>query len=129
VVRGAVELSRSLGIHETIIGLTIVAAGTSVPDVFATFTALRRKEYEIGVGNILGSNISNIIIVLGTTLVVSGRSLGASVPLVVDYVAVVASAAVFTAIVLATQRVTRLGGALLVLFFAAYMGIRVAVTL
>lgn len=70
-VDGAVGLARSLGISELIIGLTIVAAGTSMPEVATSIVAALRGERDIAVGNVVGSNIFNILAVLGLTAIVA----------------------------------------------------------
>jgi cation:H+ antiporter len=66
-VSGAVSLSQSLGISETVIGLTIVAVGTSLPEAATSIVAALRRKPEIAVGNIVGSNIANVLLVLGGT--------------------------------------------------------------
>jgi len=65
-VRGASSLARLLGVSEYVIGLTVVALGTSLPELGASIMAIARKETEISVGNVIGSNIFNILFVLGT---------------------------------------------------------------
>lgn len=65
LVRGASAVARSLGIHPLVIGLTIVAYGTSMPEFMASFTAMQKGIAGIAVGNVLGSNICNIALVLG----------------------------------------------------------------
>lgn len=65
LVRGASAIARSLGIHPLVIGLTIVAYGTSMPEFMASFTAMQKGIVGIAVGNVLGSNICNIALVLG----------------------------------------------------------------
>jgi cation:H+ antiporter len=127
-VQSTILLSRSLGIAESLIGLTVVAAGTSIPDVFATIVALRRKEYEIGIGNIFGSNISNVFIVLGGTIIVAGHSLQADPAIVIDYGAVCLLSLAFAVGVLAAQRVTRSAGTAMLLFFLLYFGLRIGFT-
>jgi cation:H+ antiporter len=127
VVQNALWLSHSLRIDETIIGLTVVAAGTSVPDVVATITAIRRKEYEIGVGNILGSNISNVLLVLGGTLVVAGKPLPADLGLLADFTAVCVVSLAFAVGAAMFQRVRGPAGIALVLAFVAYFGARVGI--
>jgi cation:H+ antiporter len=67
LVMGGSGLARSLGVSETIIGLTVVAAGTSAPELAATLVAALRREADIAVGNIVGSNIFNILSVAGIT--------------------------------------------------------------
>ncbi len=70
-VDGATALARSLGVSELIIGLTVVAAGTSLPEVAASVTAALRGERDMAIGNVLGSNIFNIVFVLGLSTAVS----------------------------------------------------------
>lgn len=62
---GAVELARGMGIGERVIGLTIVACGTSLPEVVASIAAARRGDRDMAVGNVLGSNLFNLLAVLG----------------------------------------------------------------
>jgi cation:H+ antiporter len=64
-VRGAIGLARAVGISELVIGLTIVAIGTSLPELFTSVVAVINKEDEISIGNIIGSNLFNIAFVLG----------------------------------------------------------------
>lgn len=71
LVDGAVSLARLAGITERVIGLTIVAAGTSAPELAASIAAARRKHADIAVANLLGSNIFNILGILGTTALVA----------------------------------------------------------
>lgn len=67
VVQGAVGLARSLHVSDSMIALTIVAAGTSLPELAASVAAARRKQVDIAVGNVLGSNIFNIFFILGVS--------------------------------------------------------------
>lgn len=67
---GAVELARGFGVPELVIGLTIVALGTSLPELAASITAALRREPDIALGNIVGSNIFNILGILGITALV-----------------------------------------------------------
>lgn len=68
---GAVDLARHLGMTEHVIGITIVAFGTSVPELVTSIVAALKKETDISIGNLIGSNIFNISAVLGTTSIVS----------------------------------------------------------
>lgn len=70
VVTGAVEMATRLGVSETVIGLTIVAAGTSLPELVTSVVAALKKNIDIAVGNIIGSNIFNIILILGVSSLV-----------------------------------------------------------
>lgn len=71
VVTNAVEIATSFGMSETLVGLTIVAIGTSLPELVTSITAARKKESEIALGNLVGSNIFNIFFVLGASSVIS----------------------------------------------------------
>ena len=70
VVSASVDLARALHISEKIIGLTIVAVGTSLPELVTSITAIVKKSNDIAIGNIIGSNIFNIFFILGTSAVV-----------------------------------------------------------
>ncbi len=70
VVSNAVELAQMMGVSEKIIGLTIVAAGTSLPELATSVVAAIRKNNDIAVGNVVGSNIFNIFLILGLSAVV-----------------------------------------------------------
>ena len=71
LVTGSVEIARTLGIPETVIGLTLVAVGTSLPELAASVAAAIRKESDIALGNVIGSNIFNILFILGLTAVIA----------------------------------------------------------
>lgn len=71
VVNSATKIALSFGMSETLVGLTIVAVGTSLPELITSVTAAIKKESEIALGNIVGSNIFNILFVLGTASVIS----------------------------------------------------------
>jgi cation:H+ antiporter len=71
LVDGATEIARGFGVSEAVIGLTIVAVGTSLPELATSVVAAIRKQTEIAVGNIVGSNIFNIFGILGTTALIA----------------------------------------------------------
>lgn len=71
VVDGATEIAKVIGISERIIGLTIVAFGTSLPELVTSVTAARRGNADIAIGNIVGSNVFNILFVAGTSALIS----------------------------------------------------------
>lgn len=75
VVNNAVDIALSFGMSEALVGLTIVAIGTSLPELMTSVTAALKKESEIAIGNIVGSNIFNILFVLGTTAVIHPLSI------------------------------------------------------
>jgi len=71
LVKGAVAIARSLGVGETIIGITIIAAGTSVPELASSIVATLKKEYDIAIGNVIGSNIFNLLGIIGISSIIS----------------------------------------------------------
>jgi cation:H+ antiporter len=71
LVDGAVAVARAIGMTERVIGLTIVAAGTSAPELAASLVAARRGQTDVAVGNLIGSNIFNVLAILGTTALVT----------------------------------------------------------
>lgn len=77
LVVGAVDLAASLGVPDVVIGLTVVAAGTSLPELVTSVVAVRRQELDIAIGNVVGSNLFNILAVLGAASVAGG---GLAVP-------------------------------------------------
>lgn len=71
VVNSSVEIASLLGISEKIIGLTIIAIGTSLPELFTSIVATRKGETDIAIGNILGSQIFNILLILGVSSIIT----------------------------------------------------------
>jgi len=71
VVTGATAIALALGVSENLIGLTIVAVGTSLPELVSSFVAARKGHDDIAIGNVVGSNIFNIFLVLGASAVIS----------------------------------------------------------
>jgi cation:H+ antiporter len=70
LVDGAIALAKDLGVSDTIIGLTIVAVGTSMPELVTSVMAAIRKHADVAYGNIVGSNIFNVLFILGTTAII-----------------------------------------------------------
>jgi cation:H+ antiporter len=121
LVEAAVGFARYLGVSELVIGLTIVAAGTSLPEVATSVMAALRGERDIAVGNVVGSNIFNILCVLGVSaivapgeLAISPQVFGFDLPIMVA-VAVIALPIFFT-----RNLITRGDGVLLLGLYAAY---------
>ena len=70
VVYGAKETARAVGMTETLIGLTIVAVGTSLPELVTSVVAARKGETELAIGNVIGSNIFNLLFILGASALI-----------------------------------------------------------
>lgn len=75
LVWGGVEVARSLGISDVVIGLTIVAIGTSLPELAASIAAVKKKEHDLALGNIIGSNMFNSSIVIGLAGAISSTQI------------------------------------------------------
>ncbi len=75
LVSNGTKIAASLGVSDGIIGVTVVALGTSLPELVTTITALRKKESAMGIGNILGANILNFTMILSTCALISGGGL------------------------------------------------------
>jgi cation:H+ antiporter len=120
-VDGAVALARQLGLSELIIGLTIVAAGTSLPEVATSILAASKGERDIAVGNVVGSNLFNILGVAGISGLVSPQGLPVSTPALSFDIPVMAAAAVACLPVFFTgHSISRWEGALFLVYYAAY---------
>lgn len=79
LVWGAVEIARSLGISDVLIGLTIVAMGTSLPELAAAIMAVRKGEHDIALGNVMGSNLFNTLAVVGIAGAIHPMAVGPEV--------------------------------------------------
>jgi len=125
VIKSAVNIGLFLGISEKILGLTVVAFGTSIPDVMASIAAIRKGENSIAVGNILGSNIFNILFVLGGTLIVSWTNINSDLYIFVDFLMVSLLSALFIGIALKKEFVSKYIGGIFIITFLVYMAFRV----
>jgi cation:H+ antiporter len=122
LVFGAVSMARALGVSELIVGLTIVAAGTSLPEVATSVVATVRGARDIAVGNVVGSNLFNLLAVLGTVSLVSPNGIGvAPAALHFDLPVMVAVAFACLPIFVSGWRIDRWEGAIFVGYYMAYM--------
>ena len=121
LVDGAVVFAESLGVSEMVIGLTIVAAGTSLPEVATSVIASIRGERDIAVGNVVGSNIFNILAVLGIGGLFAKNGVAISeTAIAIDIPVMVAVAAICLPLFFTGSRISRWEGALLLGYYAAY---------
>ncbi|MCL5775557.1 calcium/sodium antiporter [Limibaculum sp. FT325] len=121
-VEGAVELARMFSISEAVIGATIVAVGTSLPELATSVMAARRGHPELAVGNILGSNVFNILGVLGATLMV-GEIAPSAEAVWRDMPAMLAATAALVFVILVRGRMSRAGGVALIAGYAGYLAL------
>ncbi len=125
-VDGASGIASSLGISESIIGLTIVAGGTSLPELATSVTAALKKNPGIAIGNVIGSNLFNILFVLGCSATISPLSMGGINN--VDMAVLIGSAILFWLVgwFFKKRTITRVEGALLVICYIAYTAYLIA---
>lgn len=117
-VKAATELARIFGMEERLIALTIVALGTSLPELITSVTAGIKGKADIAIGNIVGSNIFNILFVVGTTALIMPVAYDAR--FIVDTTVAVLAAAMLFFFVLRERKLKRLGGAVMLTAYAGY---------
>ena len=121
LVNGAVSLARWMGVSELIIGLTVVAVGTSLPEVAASVVAAMRGERDIAVGNVVGSNIFNVLTVLGATACITPAGIGVSpIALQFDIPVMIAVAAACLPIFFSGYCIARWEGFVFLGYYVAY---------
>ena len=120
-VAAAVNLARVLGMSELLIGLTIVAIGTSLPELAAAVAAAARGHSDIALGNVIGSGIYNILFILGVTASVAAVPTAGATLLWLDLPVMIGFALVLVPMILWGQKITRAHGVLLLLAYAAYV--------
>jgi len=119
LVAGAVGIASDLGISETVIGLTIVAIGTSMPELVTSVVAVRRNQGDVAFGNIVGSNIFNILGILGLTALVQPMQAPPEI-VAFDMWVMLATTLLFLAMAISGWRVSRAEGAVLLALYAGY---------
>ncbi|MCZ7586906.1 MAG: calcium/sodium antiporter [Deltaproteobacteria bacterium] len=126
VIFGAVRLAEIVGLSHRVVGLTVVALNTSLPELATTMVATIRRNTEIGIGNIVGSNIANILLVLGTTALVRPVASELTGPRVADMAVMIAFAVLLVGFARVGQGVGRGRGAVLVAGYAVYIAFLIA---
>ncbi len=120
LVNGATQIAEALGVPDAVIGLTVVAIGTSLPELTTSVMATYHKQPDVAVGNVLGSNVFNVLAILGITAIVSpivvSDTLGR-----VDILFLFAAGIAVTALLIRRGRVGRLAGALLFGSYVVYI--------
>lgn len=122
LVDAAVAIARAAGVSETVIGLTIVALGTSLPELATAVVAGLKRHTEVAFGNVVGSNIFNILFILGTTATVQPIPIPPEI-VRLDIWVMVAATVLMLVMVRSGWRVTRLEGALLLSGYGLYIGV------
>ncbi len=120
LVDGAVSIARGYGVSEAFIGLTIVAVGTSLPELATSLIAALRRQSEIAIGNIVGSNIFNVLGILGVTAVIAPIPVAPRF-LTFDLPVMIAVSLVLTSLLLTRPLIGRGVGVALLAGYAAYV--------
>ncbi len=121
LVSGAIELARQFGLSETVIGLSVIAIGTSLPELGVAIFAALRGHAGLAIGNIIGSNIANILLILGVTASLTPLTIAPEI--VARDIWVMAIAAVLGVFFMLTgRRLSRVEGAVGLALYIAYLG-------
>ena len=119
LVEGAISIARDFNISEAVIGLTIVAVGTSLPEMVTSLVAAYRRHNDVIIGNILGSNIFNILSILGLTAMISPMGIADQIA-ALDVWIMLASAMLFSAYLLRGWTINRFSGLVMIGAYAGY---------
>ena len=119
-VTGATKIAEALGVESRIIGLTIVAFGTSLPELVTSVTAAKKNAVDIAIGNIIGSNIFNILFVAGLAGVFSPNPIGFEPTFIIDAIVAIVAAVLLWLFVFKDKKMGRLGGIIMISVYALY---------
>ena len=119
VVDSASVIAKSFGMSDTLVGMTIVAFGTSLPELVTSVIAARKNEVDMAIGNVIGSNIFNILLVLGVAAAISPITF--IMDNIIDTIALVVMSIMVLIFAWTKQKIERLEGAVMLLVYAGYM--------
>lgn len=120
-VDNAVIIATSIGISERIVGLTIVAIGTSLPELITSVVAAKKKHFDLGVGNIVGSNIFNVLSIVGISAAIAGVSVNPDI--FIDYAVMIAFSLLLIPLMRTGFVISRIEGYGLVAAYSVYLSI------
>ena len=119
-VTGATKIAELIGVDSRLIGLTIVAFGTSLPELVTSITAAKKNAVDIAIGNIIGSNIFNILFVAGLAGIFSPNPIGFEPSFIIDACVAIFAAVLLWLCLLKDRKLTKVGGIIMILCYAAY---------
>lgn len=119
VVNGASAIASSLGLSQTLIGLTIIAMGTSLPELVTSIVAAKKDEVDMAVGNVIGSNIFNILLVLGVAAAIS--PVGFIMENMIDIAFLILISVITLVFAWTSKEINRKEGIIMLLLYAVYM--------
>lgn len=120
LVEGAVSIARDFGVPDAVIGLSLVAIGTSLPELATAIVAAIRRHSDVVLGNVIGSNIFNILAILGVTVVIQPIEVSARFR-EIDTPIMLGASLLLLALLFATKAIGRLWGGIMLAAYAAYM--------
>ena len=124
LVNNGSDLARLIGIKERIIGVTLIAVGTSLPELITTVTAISKKQSELSVGNIVGANIMDLTLIMPLSSVISGRPLNITkTSAMIDLPACLLVGIISVVPALILKKFTRLQGIILLLIYVTYIAV------
>lgn len=123
VVNSASEIALKLGMSENLVGLTIVALGTSLPEFVTSVMATKKGELSIAIGNIIGSNVFNILLILGVASLISPMAV--SVVAICDVMFMVFTVALFIFLTVKEKELNKKSGILLIMMYIVYLTITI----
>ena len=119
VVNGATTIARAFGVSENLIGLTIVACGTSLPELVTSMVAAKKNQLDMAVGNVVGSNVFNVLMILGVAAVFSPIAfIGENI---IDIGVLIAFSLITWVFCLTKRRLERLEGIIMVALYGVYL--------
>ena len=121
-VDGSSEIARSLGVGESVIGLTLVAMGTSLPELATSVVAALKKNPEIAIGNVIGSNLFNVFFVLGMSATITPLPLGGITNVDLFYLLAVSLLLFFAGRYYKVRTITRVEGVFMIFAYVVYTG-------
>lgn len=119
VVNGASTIASGLGLSQTLIGLTIIAMGTSLPELVTSIVAAKKDEVDMAVGNVIGSNIFNILLVLGVAAAIS--PVGFVVENMIDIAFLIVVSIITLVFAWTSKEINRKEGIIMLVIYAVYM--------
>jgi cation:H+ antiporter len=122
IVEGATEIARKLGVSEWFIGVSIVALGTSLPELVSSLIAAKKGHGEMAIGNVFGSNIFNILMVIGTTSLIQPLSIGEEI--YTDLIYTTALTCLLLALIKMGNVIGKRDGIALIVCYGAYVGLK-----
>ena len=120
-LESATSIARAWGVSEAVIAITIVAAGTSLPELASSLSAIANGKLSLALGNVIGSNIANILLILGTSGLIKPLTMGGITPLDVWMVFGSSVLVLVSALAIGQRRITRFEGVIYLAIYVAYV--------